>query len=99
MYMKMVEVAPVKHLNEYLYLYRHHGKSASTNENAQYAIFWHWVALIKMAERRGLNLEELFYLHFKRLDSNQTSLLNVFKNSKLIKVGKKLGFLKKVVLD
>jgi hypothetical protein len=70
-----------------------------SNANANYAIFWHWVALIKMAERRNLNLEELFYYHFKRIDSHQSNLIKVFKNSKWIKIGKKLGFFKDVIID
>jgi glycosyltransferase involved in cell wall biosynthesis len=98
-YMKLFEIAPVKHLDEYLYLYRHHGNSASTYANANYAIFWHWVALIKMAERRNINIEELFFEHFKRIDSNQSNLIKVFKNSKWIKLGQKLGIIRNINLD
>jgi glycosyltransferase involved in cell wall biosynthesis len=59
-YMKMCEVAPVKHIDEVCYKYRVHTGGISNFENVEKAIFWHWVAMIKMSERRGINLEELF---------------------------------------
>ncbi|WP_419869063.1 glycosyltransferase family 2 protein [Chryseobacterium sp. CT-SW4] len=58
-YMKMCEIAPVKHLDEELYYYRRIQGSLSWVYYK--AFFWHWVALIKMAERRNINLEDLFY--------------------------------------
>ena len=59
-YMKMCEVAPVKHIDEVCYKYRVHTGGISNFENGEKALFWHWVAMIKMSERRGINLEELF---------------------------------------
>jgi glycosyltransferase involved in cell wall biosynthesis len=63
-YMKMCEVAPVVHLNKELYYYRIHKSNVSTNKNSIKASFWHWVALIKMAERRSVNIENIFNQYF-----------------------------------
>jgi len=78
-YMKMCEVAPVVHLDKVLYNHRIHGLNASTNENEMKAIFWHWVALIKMSERRNINIEVFFgdYLVTKQ---KFNSLENDYKN-------------------
>jgi glycosyltransferase involved in cell wall biosynthesis len=59
-FMKMCEIAPVKHIDETLYYYRIHNSGASTMGNSEKALFWHWVALIKMSERRNVNIEQLF---------------------------------------
>lgn len=66
MYLKMCEVAPVFHLNETLYNYRIRPGSRRQGENAERAKFWYWVALIKMAERRNLNIEDFFVKHCAR---------------------------------
>ena len=60
LYMKMCEVAPVLHIPKTLYLYRIHNKSASKMDNEERSYYWHWVALLKTAERRNLNLENIF---------------------------------------
>lgn len=63
-YMKMCEVAPVVHIPKMLYNYRQVAGSLSTNENEMKAVFWHWVALTKMMDRRGTNIEDVFVRHF-----------------------------------
>jgi glycosyltransferase involved in cell wall biosynthesis len=92
-YMKMCEVAPVKHIDEPLYYYRIHNSGASTMGNSEKALFWHWVALIKMSERRNINIEQLFVdsfasrtqyedvlIHLNRITSNKLyRLLRFFK--------------------
>ncbi len=99
-YMKMCEAAPVKYIDEDLYLYRLHDGGISTNKNGDKAYFWHWVALIKMAERRNINLEELFLEKFVRSEIYQKekeesqNLRDVLKKSRWLKLGAKLGLFK-----
>lgn len=95
-YMKMCEIAPVLYLDEDLYLYRLHLNGASTNTNVEKAKFWHWVAFIKAAERRNINIENLFVDNFvnrKDYDSISTKL-ELLKKSKLLKLLNKLGLFK-----
>ncbi|WP_226063956.1 glycosyltransferase family 2 protein [Kaistella polysaccharea] len=63
-YMKMCEVAPVVHIPTVLYKHRQLEGSLSTNANQYKAEFWHWVALIKMMDRRNVDLEEIFIKNF-----------------------------------
>ncbi|STD54073.1 glycosyltransferase family 2 protein [Empedobacter falsenii] len=95
-YMKMCEVAPVLYIDEDLYLYRIHNGGISTNKNAEKAYFWHWVALIKMAERRNVNIEELFIDNFvnRRDYDNISTKLELLKKSRLLKLLYKLGLFK-----
>lgn len=102
-YMKMCEIAPVLHVDENLYLYRIHGGGISTNKNSEKALFWHWVAMIKMAERRNINIEKIFIEHYaeRKLLDNQiylnnlhTNFRNKLKNSKWLKLGNWLGLFK-----
>lgn len=99
LYMKLCEVAPVKHIDEELYKYRIHNGGISTSTNSTKAYFWHWVALIKMAERRNLNLEDLFLEKFitrqqleYELDRNN-SIKEILKTI-LKKVGRRLRIIK-----
>ena len=92
-YMKMCEVAPVKHLAESMYLYRLHANSASSAQNNEKAYFWHWVALIKMGERTGRNLEDLFVDSFISKNKLTTELRAPLK-SKWAKIGHSLGLYK-----
>lgn len=62
-YMKMCELAPVLHLPTVLYNYRYHNGGSSTMRNEFKAYFWHWVALVKMMERRAVDIEDLFVEH------------------------------------
>lgn len=66
MYLKMCEVAPVVYIPENLYYYRIHPGSRRQFENKERAGFWYWVAAIKMAERRKLNIEDFFVKHCAR---------------------------------
>lgn len=99
-YMKMCEVAPVLYINENLYLYRIHDGGISTNRNAEKAFYWHWVALIKMSERRNKNLEEIFVNKFvsREVQLRQQEKFEDFyrqiSKSRWVKLGKRLGFLK-----
>src|SRR5690606_31767280 len=92
-YMKMCEVGPVKHIDEDLYLYRVHQQGASSGLNVSRALFWHWVALIKMSERRGINIEDLFVDSFiLKIEANEK--LRRIKKSKWARLGHKLGLFK-----
>lgn len=66
LFLKMCEVAPVLYLNEDLYRYRIRPGSLRQHENAERTRFWYWVAAIKMAERRNLNIEDFFVKHCAR---------------------------------
>lgn len=97
-YMKMCEVAPVRHINKSFYFYRVHDKGASTNTNKDY--FWHWVEVIKAAERRGINIEDVFVDEFvsrkyynNTIEKNQKKI-DLLKQSKWLKLGHKLGLFK-----
>lgn len=100
LYMKMCEVAPVKYIDEDLYLYRVHDGGISTNANGDKAYFWHWVALIKMAERRNINIEDLFVEKLVRREAyeqekeNNKQLREWLKKSRWLKLGAKLGLFK-----
>lgn len=99
-YMKMCEAAPVKYIDEDLYLYRVHDGGISTNANGDKAYFWHWVALIKMAERRHINIEDLFLEKMVRREVYDTekeehkNLRTLLKKSRWLKLGAKLGLFK-----
>ncbi|WP_226063957.1 glycosyltransferase family 2 protein [Kaistella polysaccharea] len=62
-YMKMCELAPVVYIPSVLYNYRHHSGGLSTGDNALKAEFSHWCALVKMLDRRQVNLEDVFSEH------------------------------------
>ena len=95
-YMKMCEIAPVKYIDKDLYFYRVHNGGLSTNSNAEKALFWHWVALIKMAERRNINIEDLFIEHYipKNKYLQLEDKINSLKKSRLLKLLYKLGIFK-----
>lgn len=73
-YMKMCEVAPVKRIPKSVYYYRILNTSLSKGQNAERAYFWHLVSIVKLAERRQKNLEDLFNEHFVK-----RRVLNAFK--------------------
>ncbi|PRB06847.1 glycosyl transferase family 2 [Chryseobacterium sp. MYb7] len=95
-YMKICETAPVKYIDEDLYLYRIHNNGISTTKNTEKALYWHWVALIKMAERRNINIEDLFVQNYVPRNKYQYSLdkLERVKNSRWAQLGNKLGLFK-----
>ena len=96
LYMKMMEVAPVKFINEELYLYRIHNMSASTGDNLRKSHFWHWVAVIKAAERRNVNIEDFFLENFieKKDYDDLVCKIELMKKNKWLKLGEKLGVVK-----
>jgi glycosyltransferase involved in cell wall biosynthesis len=95
-YMKMCETAPVKYIDEDLYLYRIHKNGISTTQNMEKAVFWHWVAMIKMAERRNINIEDLFLQNYVSKNKYEQLLhkLDRVKKSKWAKLGDRLGLFK-----
>ena len=60
LYIKLLEIGKAKFINELLYLYRIHSMGIASNLNPEKAYFWHWFAIMKAAERRQLNIENLF---------------------------------------
>lgn len=91
LYLKFVETAPSLHVNEILYLYRIHNDGISFNKDK--AVFWHWVAIINAAERRGKDVHEFFYENFVRKSKylQLVEKLNSLKNSRMLKILYKLG--------
>lgn len=95
-YMKMCEVAAVKHIEKELYLYRVHSGGASTNNNSDKAFFWHWVAIVKASERKGFDIENIFINTFER-KKNAVDLekkISLLKKSRWLKIGYKIGLFK-----
>ncbi|WP_226063954.1 glycosyltransferase [Kaistella polysaccharea] len=84
MYLKMCEVAAVFHLDETLYNYRIRPNSLRQFENAERTKFWYWVAAIKMAERRNLNIEDFFVKHCARRTELQVYLEREARLMKMI---------------
>ncbi len=97
-YMKMCETAPVVYIPKMLYNYRQHDGGLSTGENELKSIFWHWVALSRMMDRRKINLEGIFVENFvdrqivKNAISERELQIKWFKNNWLGRfLGKALG--------
>ena len=99
-YIKMCEVAPAKHMDEVLYLYRVHDGGISTNKNAEKALFWHFVALINMGERRNIDVSAAFFEKFSLNGKMANELkkeqrkIELLKKSRLLKLLYKLGLFK-----
>ena len=99
-YMKMVETAPVKHIDEVLYQYRIHGTSTSSTINIYRADFWHMVALVKMAERRNINIEDVFVERYiqrrvcEAMVNNEKSRTDRITNTKIYKLMQSIGVFK-----
>lgn len=66
LYYKLEEVGEIGYLDETLYNYRIHSGGISTESNRLKAEYWSWVVLIRMAERRGLNLEHYYENEIQR---------------------------------
>ncbi|MDM1073039.1 glycosyltransferase [Empedobacter brevis] len=98
LYLKLYDLSSGKvlHINEDLYYYRIHQNGISTNNNTKKAVFWHWVAIIKSAERRDVNIENLFIDNF--IDKSEYDKvkrkLDLLKKSKLLRLLHKLGLFK-----
>ncbi len=92
-YIKMYEVAPTCHIDKGLYRYRIHGNSLAQFSNKKRAVFWFWVAIIKAAERKDNNVEDMFLEYF--VSKQEFDELNYKLNgSRWIKLGKWLGLMK-----
>lgn len=85
LYLKMCEVAPVFHLNEELYRYRVRPGSLRQHENAERTRFWYWVAAIRMAERRKLNIEDFFVKHCARRSELQVYIDREVRLKKMLR--------------
>ncbi|MCG2794064.1 MAG: glycosyltransferase [Weeksellaceae bacterium] len=92
LYLKLYEVGSVFYIDEDLYKYRIHADGISTNQNVEKAFFWHWKVILDAAERRNVNVEDLFLQKFVRKDQyiNLYNELASIKNNKIFKVLKKL---------
>lgn len=90
LYIKMCETAPVKRIPQPLYYYRILNNSLSKGENGERSYFWHFVSLINMAERRKLNIEDLFVEHFIEREKlipysiRRNNLLKLVKSSTIL---------------
>ena len=96
LYLKLYEVGESIQIEDVLYNYRLNPSSLTNASKADISIYWHWVAAIKAAERRGINIEDLFVENFKSrdvFDKNQKKI-NLLKKSKWLKLGYKLGLFK-----
>lgn len=58
--LKLYETGPAYFLDYAIYKYRVHSNGISMNQNQDKAYFWFWVTIINAAERRHLNIEQLF---------------------------------------
>lgn len=90
LYIRMCETAPVKRIPQPLYYYRILKNSLSKGESGERSYFWHFVSLINMAERRNLNIEDLFVEHFierKELipyNTRRNNLIKLVKSSRIL---------------
>lgn len=60
LYFKLYDVGEVILLNEPLYHYRIHEKGLSTLNNVDKSLFWRWKVIMKRAEERGIDVEQMF---------------------------------------
>ncbi|MDR2207316.1 MAG: glycosyltransferase family 2 protein [Flavobacteriaceae bacterium] len=96
LYFKLYEVTDTLYIDCDLYIYRIHSGGISTLENTNKANFWHWFAIMKAAERRNVNVENLFLENFYRKNEAEEyyKALHLLKKSRLIKLFQTFGFLK-----
>ncbi|HCC93413.1 MAG TPA: glycosyl transferase family 2 [Flavobacteriaceae bacterium] len=96
LYLKLYEVGESKQLDDVLYNYRVNPASLTNSSKQEISTYWHWVAAIKAAERRNVNIENLFVDKFvNRKDYNNISIkLDLLKKSRLLKLLNKLGLFK-----
>ncbi|MCA4777333.1 glycosyltransferase [Empedobacter falsenii] len=98
LYLKLYDLSKgdILHINEDLYFYRIHQNGISTNNNSNKALFWHWVAILKSAERRNANMEDEFVETFIQRNefNNIFSKLVLLKKSRLLKFLYKIGLFK-----
>ncbi|MFV0191615.1 glycosyltransferase family 2 protein [Empedobacter falsenii] len=93
LYLKLYEVGESIQIDDVLYNYRINPSSLTNSSKIEISRYWHWVAAIKAAERRGVNVEELFVDNFvNRKDyDNISTKLELLKKSRLLKLLYKLG--------
>ena len=100
LYIKLYEKAPVKYIDEDLYLYRIHSEGISTNDNVDKAHYWHWNAILDAARRRNVEVDEMFFTYFVRKNKyfkdlkKRNDVLSLLKKSRWLKLGHKLGLFK-----
>lgn len=103
LYLKLYDIAPVKHIEKELYLYRIHEGGISTNHNAEKAFYWHWTVIQDRCNRLGINPENIFLEIFtrKKYEEKRTqeiaylkSKISKLKKSKWMKMGAFLGLFK-----
>ena len=95
-YIKLYEVGESIQIDDVLYNYRVNPLSLTNSSKQEISIYWHWVAAIKSAERRNVNIENLFLENFvKKSDYNKlTHKIDLLKKSRLLKFLYKLGLYK-----
>lgn len=103
LYLKLYDIAPVKYIDEDLYLYRIHEGGISTNHNGEKAFFWHWIVIQDRCNRLGINPENIFLEIFTRKKYEEKRNQEIaylkdkivkVKNSKWLKMGAFLGLFK-----
>lgn len=93
LYLKLYEVGESIQIDDVLYNYRINPSSLTNSSKIEISRYWHWVAAIKAAERRGVNVEELFVDNFvnRKYYDNISTKLELLKKSRLLKLLYKLG--------
>ncbi|WP_392436988.1 glycosyltransferase family 2 protein [Cruoricaptor ignavus] len=100
LYLKLYDAAPVHYIDEDLYLYRIHTGGVSTFGNGEKAFYWHTLAVLHAAERRGNNIEAVFSENYVRKNlydrekADWERKLGLLKKSRWLKLGNRLGFVK-----
>lgn len=96
LYLKLYEVGESIQIDDVLYNYRINPSSLTNSSKIEISKYWHWVAAIKAAERRSVNVEELFVDNFvsKKDYDNISTKLELLKKSRLLKLLNKLGLFK-----
>lgn len=95
-YLKLYEVGDSLQIENILYNYRLNSSSLTNSSKQEVSNYWHWVAAVKSAERRNINIENLFVDNFvNRKDyDNISTKLELLKKSRLLKLLNKLGLFK-----
>jgi len=80
--LKYEEVAPTKHIEDYLYYYRINTNSISNNANSFKAEYWAWICRLAALKRRCIS-EEDFYSEYKYYFASKTCDFSQTKDYKL----------------
>lgn len=93
LYLKLYEVGNSIQLDVVLYNYRKNPSSIMNSNKLQVARYWHMVAAINAAQRRKVDISDLFFS--KYVPKEEFIAINELVNSsRWIKLGRFLGFLK-----